>query len=153
MLPLTVGQNAVIPLSGGIGTYYLQSQMSSPALASINGSNLVLNGQAMGSGTVTVCQTGGTMCMPMNIMVSQSTTPTTGGTGSTYPFTMNLSEGMSGTDVMELQKRLAREGFFTVTATGYYGPVTVASVRAYQSAHGISAVGNVGPQTRARLNQ
>ncbi len=153
MLPLTVGQNAVIPLSGGVGSYYLQSPMSSPALASINGSNLVLNGQMMGSGTVTICQTGGTMCMPLMVMVSQATTPTTGGTGSTYPFTMNLSQGMSGTDVMELQNRLAREGFFTATATGYYGPVTVASVRAYQSAHGISAVGNVGPQTRAMLNQ
>jgi len=74
---------------------------------------------------------------------------------STFVFTINLRVGSRGVDVVELQKRLRAEGFFTYpTDTGYFGPVTKAAVIAYQKAHGIvPASGFVGPLTRAELNK
>jgi hypothetical protein len=74
---------------------------------------------------------------------------------SDFQFTVNLRVGSRGNDVVELQKRLRAEGFFTYpTDTGYFGPITKAAVIAYQKAHGIvPAWGFVGPLTRAELNK
>jgi peptidoglycan hydrolase-like protein with peptidoglycan-binding domain len=75
---------------------------------------------------------------------------------STYVFNSDLSLGMSGDAVKELQERLRAEGFFTFpTSTGYFGPITLAAVKAYQTAHPeIGYVtGYVGPLTRAILNK
>jgi hypothetical protein len=149
-LPLTVGQALALTLNGGNGTYYLQSGMTSPALASLSGNRLVLNGQMAGSGTLTVCQTGGTSCLPINLVVTQ---PALTGTGGGWLFDTNLGVGMSGQDVSELQARLATEGYFTATVTGYFGPITMSAVQAYQRAHGIADTGYVGPLTRAELNR
>ena len=72
----------------------------------------------------------------------------------TFVFTTYLSFGMQSNDVKELQERLRKEGFFTFpTSTGYFGPITLAAVKAYQTAHGISATGFVGPLTIAELNK
>ena len=74
----------------------------------------------------------------------------------TFAFTSDLRLGMSGNDVRELQERLRKEGFFTfATSTGYFGPITFAAVKAYQTAHPeIGFVtGFVGPLTRAVLNK
>lgn len=87
------------------------------------------------------------------------TTPTEGGQvlgASTFAFNTDLSLGMSGNDVKELQERLRAEGFFTFeTSTGYFGEITLAAVKAYQTAHPeIGYVtGFVGPLTRAILNK
>lgn len=70
-----------------------------------------------------------------------------------YVFTKALSSGSSGTEVLELQKRLKSEGYLTATPNGNYGPATVAAVKAYQKAKGLSQLGNVGPATRAALNK
>ncbi len=150
-LPITVGQNMVIPLNSS--GYYLQSSTnsSSPVMASISGNNLMLNGQLTGGSAITICQTGGNTCMPITFNVSPA--QPTFGTGGGYFFDVNLSLGSTGQDVMELQHRLGEAGYFNATATGYFGPVTMSAVMAYQRAHGISAVGSVGPQTRAMLNQ
>jgi len=148
-LPLNVGSPAQIMLSGGSGSYYLASSVSSPVLASITGNTLTLNGSAVGNGTVTVCSTAGGACLPIAVSVSQALT----GTGGGWLFDTDLSVGMTSQDVMELQTRLASEGYFNATATGYFGPVTQAAVMAYQRAHGISATGYVGPITRAELNR
>lgn len=74
---------------------------------------------------------------------------------STYTFQSRLSITMSGDAVKELQERLRAEGFFTFpTSTGYFGPITEAAVKAYQTAKGIvPASGIVGPLTRAELNK
>ncbi len=69
-----------------------------------------------------------------------------------YKFTLFLAVGSSGNEVTELQKRLASEGYFSGAATGYYGTATEAAVKKYQSAHGITAAGYVGPSTRVILN-
>lgn len=72
---------------------------------------------------------------------------------STYAFSADISYGMSGQDVIELQKVLIAEGFLKIPApTGYFGPLTLAAVKAYQAAHGIIQTGYVGPLTRAALN-
>jgi peptidoglycan hydrolase-like protein with peptidoglycan-binding domain len=93
--------------------------------------------------------------------VAANTTTTTPSTGSGTPvFTRDLYYGVSGTDVLALQKFLNAHGC-TVAASGagsvsnetiYFGPATRAAVITFQLAHSISpAVGYVGPITRAVL--
>ena len=70
-----------------------------------------------------------------------------------YVFENFIGWGDHGTDVLELQKRLATLGFFSEEPTGYFGSVTESAVRKFQTAHDIDARGHVGPGTRAALNQ
>lgn len=78
---------------------------------------------------------------------------TTATASDAYVFKKLISLRDSGKDVVELQKRLAALGFFSGTATGYFGPATEAAVKKFQTANGIKAAGYVGPSTRAALNQ
>lgn len=67
--------------------------------------------------------------------------------------TANIGRGASSETVKSLQEKLRAEGFFTFpTSTGFFGPITFAAVKAYQTAHGIPATGFVGPLTRAALS-
>lgn len=68
-------------------------------------------------------------------------------------FTLSLKLGSKNADVTALQKFLAQQGYFTASATGYYGFLTMAAVKRFQAAHGIQALGVVGPATRNVLNQ
>jgi len=70
-----------------------------------------------------------------------------------YIFTTSLAIGSRGTAVIELQKRLTALGFFSGLPTGYFGSLTALSVKKFQSAHGISSIGTVGPATRTALNK
>jgi len=73
-----------------------------------------------------------------------------------FRFLVNLRKDVNSSDVKELQARLRKEGLFTFpTDTGYFGPVTFAAVKAYQTAHpSIGYInGFVGPLTRAELNK
>lgn len=79
-----------------------------------------------------------------------STTTTT--TTNSYDFTEFLGVGSQNAQVTELQEYLTQKGFYTGPITGYFGTLTENAVAAYQSAHGISSVGYVGPSTRAALN-
>jgi len=77
---------------------------------------------------------------------------------SSYQFDNYLYSGMnkvgqSDPNVVALQNRLAKDGYFSGSATGYFGPVTKAAVKAYQTNHGLSPLGVVGPATRNLLNQ
>ena len=91
---------------------------------------------------------------------SRRNTTTNGGLvlgAEDFKFLTDLSMGMQNADVMELQKRLRAEGFFTFPMdTGYFGPITLAAVKAYQQAH-YAEIGYVtgffGPLTRAVINQ
>lgn len=67
-------------------------------------------------------------------------------------FSRSLVVGSIGYDVYLLQKALIKEGFATFQPTGNYGLLTFAAVRLFQKAHNISALGIVGPNTRALLN-
>lgn len=153
VLPVTVGQVLRLSLLGGSGSYYLQSQVTSPVMASISGGQLTLTGTALGQTTFTICSTGATtVCTPLGVTVGAATFPNTG-TGGGYFFENNLSMGQTNQDVLELQSRLKDEGYFYATPTGYFGTITESAVKAYQTAHGLSAVGVVGPQTREELNK
>jgi peptidoglycan hydrolase-like protein with peptidoglycan-binding domain len=80
----------------------------------------------------------------------------TGSTGDGYVFNnfMGFGEDTSdGSDVLELQKRLATLGFFSTAPSGYFGSVTEVAVEKFQTAHGIAATGYVGSTTRAALNE
>lgn len=67
-------------------------------------------------------------------------------------FTQYLSLGSEGAEVTALQKKLTTLGFYSGSITGYFGPLTEAAVKAYQTARGISPLGFVGPSTRTALN-
>lgn len=147
-VPVTPGQATQLQLTGGSG-YYLQTPVASPATASLTGNTLTLvGGSNAGNGTVTVCSTGGA-CLPITFAVGSNTS----GIGGGFLFMSDLSLGMTSQDVLALQTELQAQGYFQATPTGYFGPITMSAVQAYQAAHGISATGYVGPLTRAALNQ
>ncbi len=83
---------------------------------------------------------------------SPSVSGTTTAQSSGYKFYSPLSLGSSGADVTALQTLLAAKGYYTGSITGYYGTATMDAVMEYQTAHGITPLGNVGPATRAALN-
>jgi murein L,D-transpeptidase YcbB/YkuD len=69
-------------------------------------------------------------------------------------FTRGLTVGSRGDDVTALQKILKDEGVYPDgLVTGYFGQATRAAVKKFQAKYGIAQVGNVGPTTRAKLNE
>ena len=72
---------------------------------------------------------------------------------SSYNYTRDLTVGSRGADVTALQNLLANKGFLSVSATGYFGPLTKAALAAWQAANGITpSVGYFGPKTRAAVS-
>lgn len=66
--------------------------------------------------------------------------------------TRNLARGSVGDDVKQLQQYLIAQGFLAAgNDTGYFGALTEAAVKQWQSAHGIEPLGIVGPKTRAAI--
>lgn len=63
-----------------------------------------------------------------------------------FLFEKNLWIGMRNSDVTELQSRLG------VIQTGFFGTLTFAAVRQFQTIHSLPSTGFVGPLTRAILN-
>ncbi len=82
---------------------------------------------------------------------SAQNTPMNSGVRS-YRFATFLGVGSRGAAVLALQQALVKLGFLATTPTGYYGSLTAAAVKKFQTAHGVSPVGYVGPATRAALN-
>ncbi len=68
--------------------------------------------------------------------------------------TSDLQVGSRGAQVSELQLFLAADASIYPEAkvTGYFGMLTKAAVMRFQARYGISTVGRVGPQTRAKIN-
>jgi peptidoglycan hydrolase-like protein with peptidoglycan-binding domain len=66
-------------------------------------------------------------------------------------YDVDLKQGMSGTAVIELQNFLIGKGYLAAgNSTGYFGALTLAGVKAFQTAKGIQPVsGFFGPLTRA----
>ena len=88
------------------------------------------------------------------------TTPSGTGACAGVTFTRNLTVGSTGTDVKCLQVLLNNNGFVLATTgagspgmeTSYFGPRTLAVIRAFQVSKGWTPANQVGPLTRAALN-
>lgn len=74
------------------------------------------------------------------------------GASTSFLFNNNLTVGSRGTDVIALQTQLATWGYFKGPITGYFGPMTKASVVAFQKANNLPSTGFFGPMTRAVIN-
>lgn len=70
----------------------------------------------------------------------------------TFTFSKFLSQGAQNNEVKKLQKLLAGQGFYAGPVTGYFGALTKAAVKKFQTANNISPFGYVGPGTRLALN-
>lgn len=68
-----------------------------------------------------------------------------------YNFTRYLYRGLRGEDVKQLQNILIVDGYLNAQPTGFFGPLTAAAVKMYQSKHGLPVTGTVGPLTRKSL--
>lgn len=156
-VPIAVGQTLALPLSGGSGVYYIATPIASPFNATVSLNKLYLVGTAIGNNTVTVCSSA-TLCSTVAVAVSAENAATlplknTVTSSSKYIFTKPLYKGVRSDEVLKLQERLTEEGFLTATPNGYYGLATFSAVKAYQHAHNLSELGNVGPSTREELNK
>lgn len=67
-------------------------------------------------------------------------------------FTRPLTVGSQGADVTTLQRILQQQGYLAAAPTGFFGPLTAGALAKFQTAHGIEALGGVGPKTRTLLN-
>ncbi len=84
---------------------------------------------------------------------ASASTPPDQAAANRYVFAMYLAIGSRGNAVTALQNRLAALGFYSGPVTGYFGALTSAAMKKFQKAHGVAAVGFVGPATRAALNR
>ncbi len=92
-------------------------------------------------------------CAPSTAAINSDGATASSGLFSRYLYLGMTADGVSDPDVVALQKRLKTGGFFTGTATGYFGSKTKAAVEAYQKKNGLSIIGVIGPSTRALLNK
>jgi peptidoglycan hydrolase-like protein with peptidoglycan-binding domain len=76
-------------------------------------------------------------------------------TANAATLTRQLEQGMSGSDVSDLQTFLAQDStvYPQGLVTGFFGPLTFSAVSNFQVKNGIASVGRVGPITLALINQ
>ncbi|MFA6807997.1 MAG: peptidoglycan-binding protein, partial [Eubacteriales bacterium] len=65
----------------------------------------------------------------------------------------NLSNGMRGSEVTELQQRLSMLGYEVGSTDGIFGPKTDSGVRLFQKEHGLTVDGIAGPNTINELKK
>lgn len=63
-----------------------------------------------------------------------------------------LSQGMSNSEVKDLQDILSDKGYYDYTIDGIYGPITAQAVRDLQGDKGIQVDGIAGPETYGAIN-
>lgn len=72
---------------------------------------------------------------------------------SCYTWNRNLSRGASGSDVAQLQERIA--GWAArgqnIAIDGQFGPATESALRRFQAGYGLSVDGIAGPQTYSKI--
>jgi len=94
-----------------------------------------------------------------NTLLAQTSVPTTSATA--VCFDADLSKGMTSNDVENLQIVLNKNASTQVASSGagspgnettYFGSLTLAAVKTFQTSNGIINTGYVGPLTRGALN-
>jgi len=60
---------------------------------------------------------------------------------------ITLKQGQTSNDILLMQKELVELGYFKNNTTGYYGSITTAAVKSFQSKNGLTADGVAGPAT------
>lgn len=81
----------------------------------------------------------------------------TTGAAEAYSWTRTMQQGQTGADIKELQIRVAgwaadSASHTYVSVDGSFGPGTLAAVKRFQSAYGLSVDGVAGPNTQTKLN-
>jgi hypothetical protein len=144
-LPLTISLN--IANAGGASVRQVFTIGNSSSIAA----------SAMPSVTTASCPNGYT-CVAQPGISGSTTTAVPSASAGPYSFNRYLYAGMmklgeSDPDVYALQQRLKADGVYAGPITGYFGIQTQAAVEAFQKKHGLTALGVIGPSTRALLNQ
>ena len=77
-----------------------------------------------------------------------------GGVKPKYKFTLDLASGSRGQEVTALQECLKWKGNFPayIVPTGYYGGITMDSVKKFQTDNSLIITGNVNAETKMKLN-
>ncbi|MBI3888900.1 peptidoglycan-binding protein [Candidatus Nomurabacteria bacterium] len=110
-------------------------------------------GAAFSVSTGVACPANTITTTPVTTVTVPDDTINTPTTSTAFKFTKAIKLGSKGAEVTQLQKKLKTLGYFNTTATGTFGPITEKAVKAFQKAHKLPQVGNVGPLTRALLNK
>ena len=158
-ISIETGQSATVSISGNGGYYVSSNSSSNVASVQISVNSVIIYASNAGNTNISICQSGG-QCSILYVSVSAPViqdiqpiaTPITPQI-SYYNFSRYLGYGDNGGDVLQLQKLLSEQGYLTAIPNGHYGPATTSAVKKFQQAHGISAVGSVGPITINSLNQ
>lgn len=93
------------------------------------------------------------MLVTLTSLVALTSVPAPAFADECYSWGRTLTSGSSGSDVAELQVRVAGwAGYGTVMSVdGSYGSQTTTAVRNFQAAYGLPADGVAGPQTFAKI--
>ena len=127
------------------------------AAPSISNSASISSTNVSSANTTTVnCPAGYTCTSSSAHSTAEAAAPSA--SNSSYAFNKYLYKGMnamgdSDPDVVALQQRLKKDGFFSGADTGYFGSQTRAAVILYEKAHGLNQLGVVGPSMRELLNR
>jgi hypothetical protein len=137
------------------GVFATATPARAAALTSAQVSSIISLLQSFGADAATIANvqaslTGGTPTTP-------SGNPNA---GSCPALSRSLQQGSTGADVMALQKFLNSKAATQVSVSGagspgmestFFGPATAAAVKKFQTLNNVSAIGIVGPQTRAAI--
>ena len=93
------------------------------------------------------------MLVTLTSVAALASAPTPAYADECYSWTRNLSSGASGSDVAELQIRVAGWAGYGVNMAidGSYGGQTTTAVRNFQAAYGLPVDGSAGPQTYSKI--
>ncbi len=84
--------------------------------------------------------------------VSAQSTAVSSCVNLTYNMRYGARDAYTNGDVSRLQNFLNINGLLSVSATGYFGPMTLAAVQKFQTQNNLYSAGYVGPLTRASIS-
>lgn len=89
----------------------------------------------------------------LSVCVNVVSVPSVSAKSNAMNNSKTLNEGMKGSSVYDLQNSLKQLGFFNAQPTGYFGRITVVSVKNIQKSYGLSVDGIAGRDTMALINR